>query len=400
MLRRLVPVQDRGEAGIAAFQQLAPLGARTGEEQRGHAGLELGPVALVELLVEERIVQAAALAQQRVELRLDGAHRHVLAIGAGIGVVEMRRPIQQVVAALVGPAPGGLEAVHHGRQQSSAVSHGRVHHLPLARVARLVDRAHHAKRQQHAAAAKVADVVERHHGWLPRPANGVQRATDGDVVDVVAGSLSQRPVLAPAGHAAIYQRRVARQAYVRAQPQAFHHTGSKAFDQHVGLGDQVQHDLGRAGLAQVDGQGAPAARRHVAACLARAGGRRFAGLGQAGPVDADHLGTLVGQHHRAERRRADPNHFHHFQSRQRSRHVLSPVACSIRGVPEASRQTVCHARPGVESSIPTNPRPHCLTADRYQAGLLREPILRWRHCASGHPCYALRPSVFAASIAA
>ena len=76
------------------------------------------------------------------------------------------------------------------------------------------------KRQQHAAAAEVADQVERRHRRLAGAADRVQRAGQRDVVDVVAGARRQRAVLAPAGHAAVDEPRVAREQHVRARGRA------------------------------------------------------------------------------------------------------------------------------------------------------------------------------------
>jgi hypothetical protein len=38
----------------------------------------------------------------------------------------------------------------------------------------------------------------------------------------------------------------------------------------------------------------------------------------------DHLGTQIGQHHRAERPRADAGHFNDLESSKRSSHVHAP----------------------------------------------------------------------------
>ena len=57
----------------------------------------------------------------------------------------------------------------------------------------------------------------------------------------MAGGLGERALLAPAGHAAIDEARVARQDNVRAEPQSFHHARAKAFDQGIGVSKQVQH---------------------------------------------------------------------------------------------------------------------------------------------------------------
>ena len=309
MLGRLVPVEHGGEAGIAAFQQLAPLLARARAEHVGQAQLEQGPACGVQLRVEQRVLYAAALAQLGVELRLDGAYGDVFAVGAGIGVIEVRAAVQQVLSALVAPLALGLEAVHEGRQQGRAIGHGRIDDLAPAAAPGLVQGGQQAHGQQHAAAAEVAHIVERRHGRLARAADGVQGAGDGDVVDVMPRRMRQRPVLAPARHAAVDQARVARQAGLGAQAQALHHAGPKALDQQIGACDQRQ-GRGLAFLAaQVDLDLAAAARGDVLRIDRRAG-----------PRDAQHLGTHVGQQHGAERPRAQARELDNAHAFKRSWH--------------------------------------------------------------------------------
>ncbi len=70
----------------------------------------------------------------------------------------------------------------------------------------------------------------------------VDRAGECDVVEVVPRGLRERPGLAPSGHAPVDQTRVAFEAYVGPKAEALHHTGPEAFDQRVGLRDQLQHE--------------------------------------------------------------------------------------------------------------------------------------------------------------
>ena len=78
-------------------------------------------------------------------------------------------------------------------RMADAVDHGRVDDLTLARRGPLDQRAGDAEGQQHAAAAEVADQVERRHRALAGPADRVERAGQRDVVDVVAGGLREGP---------------------------------------------------------------------------------------------------------------------------------------------------------------------------------------------------------------
>ena len=100
--------------------------------------------------------------------------------------------------------PIALERVEHRHQHGRAVDHGGVDDLALARTARVSSSAaHDAEGEQHAAAAEVADEVERRDGRLARAADRVERAGEGDVVDVVAGGRGRtgpswpQPVMRP-----------------------------------------------------------------------------------------------------------------------------------------------------------------------------------------------------------
>ena len=105
----------------------------------------------------------------------------------------------------------------HRRQQRGAVDHGGVDDLALARTAGLDQGGAHAEGEQHPAAPEVADQVERRDRALSRPADRVEGAGEGDVVDVVAGGRRVGPVLAPAGHPAVDEAGVAGQADVGAE---------------------------------------------------------------------------------------------------------------------------------------------------------------------------------------
>lgn len=130
--------------------------------------------------------------------------------------------------------------------------------------------------------------------------------------------MRERPVLAPAGHAAVHQPRVACVAFGGAQPQPLHHAGAEALDEHVGFLDGIEHGLRSAFSAQVDLQRAATAREDVV--------RRGA---SAGALDADHLRAHVGEQHRAERTGADARHFDHPKALQWTSHGLSPVCGGI-----------------------------------------------------------------------
>ena len=146
----------------------------------------------------------------------------------------------------------------------------------------------------------------------------VQRAGERDVVDVVSGRLRERPVLSPAGHAAVDEPRVSLQANLRTEPETLHDAGAEAFDQRVGVLDDAKHRIRGAGLLQVDGKCPPPALGGPLSSLAE----ELDVVRAMGAIDANHLGAHVGKHHGAERRRADTCHLDNFESCQRSHRHL------------------------------------------------------------------------------
>ena len=132
--------------------------------------------------------------------------------------------------------------------------------LPDARASRMPHT--DAERHEHAAAAEVADEVDRRRGLAAVAAEVRERAGERDVVDVVARGLRHRAVLAPAGHAPVHELRVAREAHVGTEAEPLGHAGPEALEQRVGLLDEPQHELDAFGVLQVDAdRAAPAVQR-------------------------------------------------------------------------------------------------------------------------------------------
>ena len=150
------------------------------------------------------------------------------------------------------------------------------------------------------------------------------------------GGVGQRAGLAPAGDAAIDQRRLALQADVRPQAERLHDAGAKALDQHVGLRDQPQRDLAGLRLLEVQRDRLAPARQHIA--VARGEGSHAVALARLGgldrAVDADDARALVGQHHAGKGRWPQPGELDHREVRQGAGallHVL-PHALTTRPV--------------------------------------------------------------------
>ena len=134
--------------------------------------------------------------------------------------------------------------------------------------------------------------------------DGVQHARQRDVVDVVAGARGHRPVLAEPRHAPEHQAGVDLEQVVGAKAEAFHDAWPETFDQGVGFGHKLAHNVAPGIALDVHRDRLAAAMQDVEFGL-------LAGQAQVGlfaPVDADHLGAHIGEQHAAERGGADAGH--------------------------------------------------------------------------------------------
>src|SRR5205823_6411463 len=90
-----------------------------------------------------------------------------------------------------------------------------------------------------------------------------ERAREGDVVDVVARGLREGAVLAPPGHSAVDELRVAGQAHVRTEAQALGHAGPETLDERVGFLYESQYRFDAVRVFEIDADRAPPARHRV-----------------------------------------------------------------------------------------------------------------------------------------
>ena len=324
--RRLVHAEHRGEADVGVLHDRAPLVAGAPAEQLGEPLLQLGPQGTVVLACELLVALEPGEPQELgVELRLDRADRHVLAVGALVDVVVVRARVEHVHAALGDVVDAHVverpEERHQGR---GAVDHRGVDHLTLAAAARLEQRAHHAERQEHAAAAEVADEVERRHRRLAGAPDVGQGPGERDVVDVVSGGMRVGAGLPPSGHASVHQLRVAAEAHVGAETQPLHHAGPEALDQRVGARHEVEQGGDAVGVLEVDRDVATAAPQHVA--VGRVG-RRTAH--RAGPLDPDDVGAEIGQEHRRERPGPDARQLDHADAGEGPGHDATSMPLAV-----------------------------------------------------------------------
>jgi hypothetical protein len=298
--------EDRGDAGVGAFEEGAPLVAGPGAELAGQALPQERPGGLVELGRGVVGGQADPLEELGPELGLEGADGQVAGVGGLVDGVEGGGAVEQVGATAVGPEAGGEQLVELGGEQRGPVGHGRVDHLAPAGAGRLQQGGDHAEGEQHPAAAEVAEQVERRHRGAVGRADRVQRPGQGDVVDVVAGRTGQGTVLAPAGDPAVDQAGVAGQAGLGPDPEPLGHPGAEPLDQRVGPGGQVEHHPRPVGVLEVDGDPAPSPAEQG----------RPPWLVSRRAVDGQDLGAQVGQEHGAERPRPDRGQLDHPHSLQ------------------------------------------------------------------------------------
>ena len=91
-----------------------------------------------------------------------------------------------------------------------------------------------------------------------------------------------RAVLAPAGHAAVHELRVAGEADVGADAEALHDARAEALDERVGLLDEVEQRRHAVGVLEVDADGAPAAVARRRRAARRVAGRARPARGRRG----------------------------------------------------------------------------------------------------------------------
>src|SRR5690606_36174058 len=102
-------------------------------EPLGHPALGFWPAAAVPLRPQPGRVEADALQQIGVELRLERRDRDPLAVRAFVDIAEVRAGIGGVGAALVLPYARSPETIEDGEQRHRPVQHRRIDDLAAAR---------------------------------------------------------------------------------------------------------------------------------------------------------------------------------------------------------------------------------------------------------------------------
>lgn len=183
-----------------------------------------------------------------------------------------------------------------------AVDDGRVHDLPGAALACVVEGGEDADDEVERAARVVAEEVRGDGGGLVGSADHAEGAGERDVGDVVPCAVGERAVLAPAGHPPVDEFRIAGVTGLGADAEAFRDAGPVALDQDVGPFGQVE-DPGRAALGlEVDDHGPLVAVGDVV-------GRIDREAGAVGAVHPHDVRSQVGQQHGGERAGSDARQF-------------------------------------------------------------------------------------------
>ena len=211
-------------------------------------------------------------------------------------------------------------------QGKDRVVHGDVDELALAGAFGVAHRGEDADGQQHRRddiadpGADLQRVLAVRAGDAHDPAHRLRHDVEGRPVGI---GTRARTRIAESAHGGIDQARVELgQAFV-GQSQALHGAGAEILHQHIGLLDQAADDgLAGCGL-QIDGNALLVAvdALVVAAEMTRlvVGEVRRGAAGQiaAGRFHLDHLGTLVGKQHGAERSGEHLREIDHAQSGER-----------------------------------------------------------------------------------
>src|SRR5262245_42859354 len=152
----------------------------------------------------------------------------------------------------------------------------------------------------------------------------------------MAGGLSKRAGLAPAGHPAVDQARIDRETVVRSEAEPLGDTGPKALDECVGAGDQLLDDANALGSLEIDSDSRAPTRQQV---VRRRSGRQVVATGS---VDPDHVGAQVREEHGGERCRTEPGQLDYPYAMQRpGRH--GPIVTAA--LSRSSRRAPLYLRP-------------------------------------------------------
>ena len=347
MSRGLGEAQHRGEAGVAALEQRAPMRARLAQEQARATALSApakrrGRIAPSGRRPQGRACRAtarriAARARRRRHTVRRRRRRRRRKASRGTGSGSARRAFR--TARAESAMPPRLAAI-------SRIEQSITQPLPLRPAAKT---AATTPKARPSAPPPSPRTVGGTIGALTVAGGERQDSAERQIVEVVARDLRERTVLPPAGHAAIDQSRIALGAFRGTEPKTLHNAWPIALDQRVGRLDQRQRFLDRFGTLQIEGDNPFSPPQRT---LGRAAGpdRR------AGPCWGGRLRQPQRRDRRACGRRADlarsPRTRSTFKPSKRTHHATTPrarlyTAARLRTEPAASS-----IAPGTAPSAP------------------------------------------------
>ncbi len=237
-------------------------------------------------------------------MRLDGADRDPFAVRGLIATIERRAAVDDVVRPPIGPDALLAEGLKGGHEMRDPIHHRDIERLALPGFACVEHRGKNPDRQIERASAEVGDEIERRGRGAIGVAERVERPGEGEIIDVVAGFLRERPLLSPSGHAGEDEARIGGEAEVGTEAQPLHDAGPEALDQGVGPGDRREHRVDRGALLEVERD-----RAFVAIVEIETGRRLGLGAWFGDPIDAQNIGAEIAEQRSGEWRGSDPAHF-------------------------------------------------------------------------------------------
>ena len=134
----------------------------------------------------------------------------------------------------------------------------------------------------------------------------------------MADAIGPGPGLAPPGDAAVNKARIDPVALLGSDAQPLGNPGTKALDEDVGFGDEIEDEIASGILLQVGELDSSPSKGRV-----DAPGRREAQTSPGRALNTDHLGSEIGEHHGRVRPRPERCEFDHSNPVQRPAHQAS-----------------------------------------------------------------------------
>ena len=180
--------------------------------------------------------------------------------------------------------------------------------LSAAGASGLMQRDHDRERGVHGSATEVSNLQAGHRRTALGGAAEQEHAGNRRVVDVVAGAVAKRSILAITADAAEHDPRVHLAQRGKPDAESIHHSRSEALDDHVGGRGKAEKCLTPHGILEIDRERALVAVERVEHRRVLIHERRHPAqvVTAGGVLDLDDVGAEVGQEHSAEWPREQP----------------------------------------------------------------------------------------------